>query len=569
MFRAVAEGDIRRVQSLLRASPRLVRARDSLMRQPLHLAIDVGNQAMARLLIACGAPLDREDGEGRLPLQIALSRGDSTIALLLVRRGSPVDGAFDDGSFLHAAIRLHCRQLIRAMVSGGADIDVLDADGHSPLTLAAELGDIWAAKYLLTHGADCKGGDGSRAGPVHLAAWSGSTEIIGLLVRCGVAINEPSYSYGTPLAFAAHAMQGRAVRQLLQLGGKPGIAGSGGLTPLHTAADSEPEQYDSTVIPNLLAAGARIDQADGDGRTALHIAAARGNGRLVQQLLVLHADVAARDSRGATPLHLAARAGRTDVVGRLLAAGSNVNARSNDGTTPLFDAAVGADSEVIATLIASGADVNAVSNGGYTPLFEAVLNARRDIVQELISRGGRPDIVALDGSTLLHTAAMKYAGPTDTVLVADLIKTGAAIDQQDREGKTALLISVEQRRPALTRFLIARGANVDVADRAGRTPLLAAIMSDDSTTAEYLLRHGANVQAVDSSGGTVLHVAVMHALHLVGWLLDHGADARAADRTGRTSLQLLNDGAGATGNSKWNAEDYKRAVEALKRALAQ
>jgi ankyrin repeat protein len=51
--------------------------------------------------------------------------------------------------------------------------------------------------------------------------------------------------------------------------------------------------------------GARVNERDDKGRTALHVSSACGHVHAVQCLLALGADPTICDSRGNTPLHLA------------------------------------------------------------------------------------------------------------------------------------------------------------------------------------------------------------------------------------------------------------------------
>lgn len=72
--------------------------------------------------------------------------------------------------------------------------------------------------------------------------------------------------------------------------------------------------------------GAQLDAPDLQGRTALHLAAARGHSGPVNELWARGAAVDACDLHGWTALHYASRAGHTDVALQLVIAGSLVSA---------------------------------------------------------------------------------------------------------------------------------------------------------------------------------------------------------------------------------------------------
>src|SRR5687768_18563072 len=93
---------------------------------------------------------------------------------------------------------------------------------------------------------------------------------------------------------------------------------------------------DTETVRALLKKGLDVNEAQGDGTTALHFAAIKGDAELAQMLIYAGANVRATTRIGAyTPLYLAAKGGHAAVVAALLAAGADPKATTTNGTTPL------------------------------------------------------------------------------------------------------------------------------------------------------------------------------------------------------------------------------------------
>ena len=96
------------------------------------------------------------------------------------------------------------------------------------------------------------------------------------------------------------------------------------------------ERGDLEAVRRLLREGADVNAAQGDGMTALHWAAERGDGEMGEVLIYAGARVDAGTRIGHyTPLHLAARSAHAAMVELLLRAGSDADARTtNSGSSP-------------------------------------------------------------------------------------------------------------------------------------------------------------------------------------------------------------------------------------------
>ncbi len=95
---------------------------------------------------------------------------------------------------------------------------------------------------------------------------------------------------------------------------------------------------DRDALRALLKQGADVNGSQGDGTTALHWAAMKGDAEMVQMLVTAGANLRATTRLGAyAPLYLAAKGGHSAAVASLLAAGADVDATSATGATPLDD----------------------------------------------------------------------------------------------------------------------------------------------------------------------------------------------------------------------------------------
>jgi ankyrin repeat protein len=151
---------------------------------------------------------------------------------------------------------------------------------------------------------------------------------------------------------------------------------------------------DLTTVRALIAKRLDVNAPQGDGMTALHWAADRGDSAMASELLRAKADVRVRTRIGAyTALHIASRTGNPAVVRALLGAGSDVKATTTSGATALHLAAAAGNADVVNALLSKGADPNALeSNWGQTPLIFAAEYGRAAAIRALLKHGASSSI---------------------------------------------------------------------------------------------------------------------------------------------------------------------------------
>jgi len=148
-------------------------------------------------------------------------------------------------------------------------------------------------------------------------------------------------------------------------------------------------QGDVATVRKLIAQGANVNVAQGDGMTALHWAAEHGDSDMTTLLLRAHANVKATTRIGNyTPLHIASKAGSGAIVRALLKAGSDPNATTASGATALHFAAASGSVDAVNALLDKKADPNArESEWGQTPLIFAAAEDRADVIRTLLKHG--------------------------------------------------------------------------------------------------------------------------------------------------------------------------------------
>ena len=296
---------------------------------------------------------------------------------------------------------------------------------------------------------------------------------------------------------------------------------------------------DQGSVRALLQQGADVNAAQGDGMTALHWAADRGDLEMARMLVYAGAGLEAVTRMAEyTPLHLASRAGHGAVVRALLEAGSDPAAPTGSGgATPLHLAAAAGDAEAVAVLIDHGADVDArEERAAQTPLIFAAAQNRVEAIRALLAGGADPSL-ATTVVDMVELEASLRGGEQDRVRQQINAQLAArAAQEQKEEGE-------EEEQPAEAPKPLSMGQQVG--HMGGMTALLHAARQGHAGAVEALLDAGTDIDQVSADGTTPMFIAALNGhFDLVLALLDRGADPNLANHANGTPLF-------ATINQQW------------------
>ncbi len=425
----------------------------------LDQAISIGNKEIVDIIFASNPTFDEEDALFYVGAKAILDQ-DKQALLKFLNNNDDVNAKNKYGETLLNIAARWDKEAMEVFIEKGAEIDLQNDKGVTPLMSAASSGNIEAVQALMTKKAN-----------INLQNNDGDTAL-------HVALNQESED----IALA-----------LVKAGAKVDIANNNGVYALHLATSMETTKL-------LIEKGSDVNATDKKGNTALHHAAGDGALEAVKVLLQSGADKNIQNAKGITPLIEATDRSELEVVQYLVTQGVNLDLQNGSNNSALHSAAMDVNVDIVKILVEGGANKDLQNNDKETPLILALQDEDEEIISYLIEQGVNMDLQDVQGETALTYAIMME----NEEIIPSLIAAKANVNIKDVNGETAIFKTYDA--DTLT-MLINAGATVDTQDNDGWTRLIHAARSGDEDIVKILLEAGADTTIQSASGETALDFA--------------------------------------------------------------
>ncbi|MDD5218439.1 MAG: ankyrin repeat domain-containing protein [Candidatus Omnitrophica bacterium] len=193
---------------------------------PLHMAVENGDVAQVRDLIARGASVNAVTDFGETPLHFVDRREDVAmskkieIVNQLIGAGADVNARMDDDG--RSALFFVTRPIAEVLVPAGADVNLKSNSGMTAVQWLAYSNAHPEIEYLISQGADVNyqdSKDGKSA--LHIAANWGYVDTAKVLLVHGADVNQKDKDGWTPLHWAVFEGGPEMEKCLKENGAKP------------------------------------------------------------------------------------------------------------------------------------------------------------------------------------------------------------------------------------------------------------------------------------------------------------------------------------------------------------
>lgn len=484
----------------------------------------------------------------RTPLVRACLAGQTGAVELLIKHGADVN--LKDGyglSPLIVSITNRYADITNLLLDHGAEVKCCDTTGLNPLHIATSNRDSEVALLLIAKQTDLitLHTPDKRLTPVHYAAGFGEVDILRAMYEYQPDLTTTTIAGSTPLHIAARNGMHGAVNALIDFEVPKDERNDNGETALFVAALDEHWR----VVESLLQYGCSIDIEDNLGQTVMHAAASGGSEKVLRCLV----DHAPSDSwvrilnkpniSGEAPLHIAIKEGNSKFAAALLARGANASLPGYSDAAPIHYVARHGPATLVSTILRYTENVNARDKTGDTPLHYAARASNVGFIRELLSVCSRHSIV-------LDCQAVNHGGTTPLLIalgngcqpIAEILVEHDQASVADSNGDYPIHLAAWYGYDSIVQRLLDRPGCAKQG-YGGWTPLACAALRGHLTTVQLLEAVSREVLDVpDDTKATPLMLALRDQhLQVADFLIAAGAKLDTTDKCGWTLLHTAAD----------------------------
>lgn len=438
-------------------SANLLVAGGAFVEEVLFLLIEDSDTEGTRSLLEMGVPPENQaDPNKASALFYAAANGQKDIVTLLLSYDADPNRLVQGVTTpLRAALHSNYSSVIELLLENGAETEIPDFEGFTPLMTAIDMEHYDTAVMLLNYGADPDASNENYSA-LALAAMSSNTKLVKALLLEGAEVNIGTGKY-TPLIASIIEGDREIYELLLENGADPDYTiEENGITAVMAACYAGRKE----MAEDLISRGADISNVDNDGTPVFFYAVMSGEVSLVKDLIEKGADVTSENKKQITALHAAVAENHTDIASMLLEYDFNVDQQETErGYTPLMQASVNNNVELIQALLDKGASVDTMSYNNETPIFHACYGEGTEAASLLLANGADVNITNDEGYNPVHIAiALKNAA-----MLQLLIEAGAELDRTYKD-MDIITFAEEYADAQIVEILLEAGAEKKAAD---------------------------------------------------------------------------------------------------------
>ncbi len=536
---SAAEGNNRRLTSLLNDKKAFPSSTDAEGNTPLMAAAKAGNEEGVKIILEHideknRSTLNAGNSKGQTALHLAAESANPRIITALRKAGANPNVYDTDNNFpLYMAVRRNSPESVKAFLTIDSKLTPVNVDTpsielKSSVHAAVENRNFEILKLLAEYHADFDQSDIRGYTPLIYAVMKDDKEMYDFLLANGANPNKMNSSEKTVLIYTIENEKHDLVKHILDKGGDPNIHAQGLSSPLQILVNRK--NASPEMVQFLINRGAKLKDPKIPLGNVLARSINKGNAPAIAALIKNGAQVSDLETTYNNGIFDAFRV-QDEEIGILMAEnGANVNKKDESGFSPLAIAAKNNYRKLFHVLTQKGADVNQTSkNSAAVPLDIVINNNDAELLEIMFQNGLKavPDAILLravtDNRGALVPVALKYGARPDIMntlnqpalwlatskgnfdSVQAIAEAGGSLEVKDSEKRlTPLSVALIKKDKDIANYLIDKGASPDNPDKNGITPLAYAAITGQDKLLQKLITKGGNVNATDNSGRTIL-----------------------------------------------------------------